>query len=516
MLPALALLVAAVAVLLADAFARYPRPTEAEAPAPGRAWLMWLALGGVGLSLFLTAGQWEGAEAARPLFAGSLLLDRFSLFFDAVILLGTALACLLSPGYLDERDLARGEYYALLLLGALGMVLMAHAGDLLVLFLGLETMSVAVYALAAYLRGEARSAEAGLKYFLLGAFASAVLLYGIALLWGVTGTTRIAGIGASLSSLPDEPLAFVGMVLVLVGFSFKLALVPFHMWTPDVYDGSPTPVTAYMAAAVKAASFAVLLRVVAGAFHTSDLALAPGGAPVGWFPVLIWLSILTMTAGNLLALVQTDVKRMLAYSSVAHAGYAAVALPALVPLEPGVAAAPGAAAAVLFYVLAYAVGTVGAFGALSMVQAEGDDATEVRDLHGLARRHPALAIALTVFLLSLAGLPPTAGFMGKLQVFREALVAGDALHTHTLVLESGHDVLYWLVVVAALNSVVAIVYYLRPVVAMYMRDPRNHWRVLATPAATAALVLCLALTLWLGILPADALGWAREAAAGLP
>jgi len=520
LLPVLVVLLGAVVVLLADVFARYEEGEDGEPPAGARSWLMVLTVGTLLAALACTVWMWSGAADARSVFHGTVVLDRFALFFDGVILLGSGLSCLLAPRYLDARGLARGEFYGLALLGVAGMLVMAHSGDLIVLFVGLETMSVAVYALTAYLRGDPRSAEAGLKYFLLGAFASAILLYGIALLWGVTGTTRLDGIAGALAGTPAlaaDPLTFVGMLFVLVGFGFKVALVPFHMWTPDVYEGAPAPVTAYMASAVKAAGFAVLVRVLVVSLSGRELALAPGpgAAPVGWFQILIWLSILTMTVGNTLALVQTNIKRMLAYSSIAHAGYAAVALPALVPLLGNEPAAPGAAAAVLFYVLAYAVGTVGAFGALSLVQRDGEELTDVRDLHGLSRRHPALAIAFTLFLLSLAGLPPTAGFMAKLQVFAEALAAGDALHGYGLVLASGHDVLYWLVVIAALNSVLAVVYYLRPVVAMYMRPARDHWQVLSGPAITVALLACALLTLWLGLLPGDAVAVAREAAAGL-
>lgn len=519
LLPMLAVIIGGLAVLLADTFASYDADSDATEDG-GRGWLAWLSFGVVAIAGCLLCRAWDAAETPTELFGGMAVQDRYALFTDGVVLLGTGLSILLSPRYLHAHRLARGEWYALILLAAAGMMIMAHSADLILMFLGLETMSVAVYALAGYMRGDARSAEAGLKYFLLGAFASTLLLYGIALLWGATGSTELKEIAATMQQAPalyDDPIVFFGMLLVLVGLAFKVAMVPFHMWTPDVYEGTPTPGTAFMASAVKAAGFAVLVRVLAQAFFDRELALSPGpgaGAPVGWFQLFVWLAIATMVVGNVVAVLQRNVKRMLAYSSVAHAGYATIAVAAMVPLAGGAPAAPGAAAAVLWYVLAYGIATVGAFGCVALIQREGVDLTDVRDLHGLAARHPALALAFTVCLLSLGGLPPTGGFIAKLQVFREALAAGDALAASGALAE-GNSVLYLLVIIGALNSVVAVVYYLRPVVAMYMRRPRDHWRVLTSPAITLALAACVILTLWLGMFPSDTIELAQAATKSL-
>ena len=518
LLPLLVIIAGAMTVLLADTFATYGDDEEAL-PDGGRGWLAWLSFGVVVIAGGTVHWAWEGAATPKSLFGGMAVMDRFALFNDGVLLLGTGLSVLLSPRYLHVHRLARGEWYALMLLATAGMMVMAHSTDLLLLFLGLETMSVAVYALAAYMRGDARSAEAGLKYFLLGAFASTILLYGIALTWGATGSTSLQDIASAFATTPgllDDPIVFAGMLLVLAGMAFKVAMVPFHMWTPDVYEGAPTPATCFMASAVKAAGFAVLIRVLVQAFFDRELALSPGpgAAPVGWFQIMVFLALATMIVGNVVAVLQRNVKRMLAYSSVAHAGYAAIAIAAMVPLSSGAPAAPGAAGAVLWYLLAYGIATVGAFGCVALIQRDGVDLTDVRDLHGLAVRHPALALTFTVCLLSLGGLPPTGGFVAKLQVFREALSAGDALAASGA-LASGDGVLYQLVIVGALNSVVAVVYYLRPVVAMYMRRPRDHWRILSSPAITLALGLCVALTLWLGMFPSDTIELAQAAAAGL-
>ncbi len=519
LLPLIVLIIGGVAVLLADTFATYDADSEATDDG-GRGWLAWLSFGVVAVAGCLLCRAWDAAETPTELFGGMAVQDRYALFTDGVVLLGTGLSILLSPRYLHVHRLARGEWYGLMLLAASGMVIMAHSADLLLLFLGLETMSVAVYALAGYLRGDARSAEAGLKYFLLGAFASTLLLYGVALLWGATGSTNLKEIAGNLSTTPalyDDPIVFAGMLLVLSGMAFKVAMVPFHMWTPDVYEGTPTPGTAFMASAVKAAGFAVFVRVLAQAFFDRELALSPGpgaGSPVGWFQLLVWMAIATMIVGNVVAVLQRNVKRMLAYSSIAHAGYAAIAMAAMVPLSSGGPAAPGAAGAVLWYLLAYGVATVGAFGCVALIQREGVDLTDVRDLHGLAIRHPALSLAFTVCLLSLGGLPPTGGFIAKLQVFREALSAGDAMAASGA-LSEGNSILYQLVIIGALNSVVAVVYYLRPVVAMYMRRPRDHWRVLSSPGITFALAACVALTLWLGMFPSETIELAQAATKGL-
>jgi NADH-quinone oxidoreductase subunit N len=420
-----------------------------------------------------------------------LIFDRFTLFFDMLLCLGAGIAALLAGGYMPEHRLERGEFYALLLFGTFGAMMLAAAGDALILFLGLETMSIGAYAMTAFRRSSPRSAEGALKYFLLGSFAAAILLYGFALLYGATGHTDLAGIGAAVhTSAAHDPLLIVGAVLVLVGVAFKVSAVPFHAWTPDAYEGAPTPATAFMAVAVKAGAFAMLLRVLGLSF--SDEAWTSWAS--GWPPVMAGLAALTMTVANLVAGRQESVKRMLAYSSIAHAGYALVAVTALMrqPAEAG--------ASVLFYLLAYSVSTAGAFGSLILCGSRGREAVSYEDLAGLGKRHPAAALSFSLFLVSLAGIPPTAGFFGKWFVFKAAIESG----------------LYWLAVIAFLNSVIGAYYYLRVLVYMYMREPAAGAPV-AQPMRSgyivAALLVSAALVLALGLTPTRYLDMAVSATA---
>src|SRR5579859_1733445 len=338
-----------------------------------------------------------------------LLIDHFTLFFQMLLCLGGGLAALLAGGYLPEHNLDRGEFYALLLFATFGAMMLAAAGDALTLFLGLETMSIGAYALTAFRRSNPRSAEGALKYFLLGAFAAAVLIYGFALLYGATGHTDLAGIGAAA-----QTGAARNPVLVLVGIVFKVSAVPFHAWTPDAYEGAPTPATTFMAVAVKAGAFAMLLRVLSLSF--SDATWSSWAA--GWPPVVATLAAVTMTVANLIAGRQESVKRMLAYSSIAHAGYLLLGVTAMMrsPQEGG--------GSVLFYLLTYTVSTAGAFGSLILCGSRGREAVSYDDLSGLGKRHPAAALAFSLFLVSLAGIPPTAGFFGKWFVFKAAIDGG--------------------------------------------------------------------------------------------
>jgi NADH-quinone oxidoreductase subunit N len=419
-----------------------------------------------------------------------LIVDRFTLFFDMLLCLGGALAVLLAGGYLPEYNLERGEFYALLLFATFGAMVLAAAGDALTLFLGLETMSIGAYAMTAFRRSNPRSAEAALKYFLLSSFAAAILLYGFALLYGATGHTDLTGIGAAAHASPaHNPLLVVGALLVLVGMVFKVSAVPFHAWTPDAYEGAPTPATTFMAVAVKAAAFAMLLRVLG--FSFGDEAWTSWAS--GWPPVMATLAVLTMTLANLVAGRQESVKRMLAYSSIAHAGYALVGVTALTR-------APGeASASVLYYLLAYSVSTAGAFGTLILCGSRGREAVSYEDLSGLGKRHPAAALAFSLFLVSLAGIPPTAGFFGKWFVFKAAIDGG----------------LYWLAIIAFLNSVIGAYYYLRVLVYMYMREPAAGG-TLAVPMrsgyVTAALIVSAALVVALGLTPTRYLDMAVSAA----
>ncbi|MDP9148487.1 MAG: NADH-quinone oxidoreductase subunit N [Myxococcota bacterium] len=420
-----------------------------------------------------------------------LLLDGFTLFFDMILCLGGALAALLAGGYLPEHRIDRGEFHALLLFATFGAMTLAASGDALTLFLGLETMSIGAYAMTAFRRTNVRSAEGALKYFLLGSFAAAILLYGFALLYGATGHTDLVGIGAAAhTAAARDPLLVLGAALVLVGIVFKVSAVPFHAWTPDAYEGAPTPATAFMAVAVKAAAFAMLLRVLV--LSMGDPTWTSWAS--GWPPVVATLAALTMTVANLIAGRQESVKRMLAYSSIAHAGYMLVGVTAMMRLPAE------ARASVLFYLLAYTVSTAGAFGTLILCGSRGREAVSYEDLSGLGRRHPAPALAFSLFLLSLAGIPPTAGSFAKWFLFKAAIEGG----------------LYWLALLALVNSVIGAYYYLRVLVYMYMREPAAGAPV-AVPMrsgyVTAALVVSAVLVLVLGLTPSHYLDVAVRAAA---
>jgi NADH-quinone oxidoreductase subunit N len=444
-------------------------------------------------ALAFSVGAWlYGVEdlPERASLAPWLVIDRFTLFFDALLCLGGMLAALLAGGYLPEHGIERGEFYMLLLFATVGAMMLAAAGDVLIVFLGLETMSIGAYALTAFRRTSPRSSEGALKYFLLGAFAAALLLYGFALLYGATGHTDLAGIGEVVKRGGDKsPMLIIALALVLVGLLFKVSAVPFHMWTPDAYEGAPTAATTYMAAVVKAGGFAMLLRVLLTCF--GDKASMSWSS--GWPAILAWIAVITMTVANLIAAQQESVKRMLAYSSIAHAGYLLVGVVVCMHSQ-----ADGVSG-VLFYLLTYTVSVAGAFGALILCGSRGKEAVTYEDLAGIGRRHPAAAVAFSLFLVSLAGIPPTAGFFGKWFIFRGAIDAG----------------LYALTVVAFLNSVLAVYYYLRVMVFMYMREPAAGAPV-AVPMrsgyVTAALLLSAILVLILGIVPNQSLEMAIKAA----
>jgi NADH-quinone oxidoreductase subunit N len=423
-------------------------------------------------------------DARRSLFEGMFVHDGLTVFFTLLFCAIGILSVLLSWDYVKRLRINQPEYYALLLCSTMGMVVMAASNDLITIFLGLELMSLALYVLVGFRRGSLESNEASLKYFLLGAFASGFLLYGIALLYGATGTTNIARMTAFLIDSPmlENPLFLVGVVLLLIGFAFKVSAVPFHMWTPDAYQGAPTSVTAFMSAGAKAAGFAALLRVGLNVL---------GDIRAEWAPILTWVAILTMTVGNVTALLQHNLKRMLAYSSIAHAGYVLVAV---------VAGGEEGASAAVFYLAVYTFMNLGAFGILTLLGRANDERVLISDLAGLGFRHPALGIAMTLFMLSLGGIPPTAGFMGKVYVFGVALNAG----------------LVPLVVIGMLNSVVSVFYYLRVTVAMYMQEPQGEpvavsWALPGAIALGAAVVL----TLWWGVQAHALLEQARRSVLGL-
>jgi NADH-quinone oxidoreductase subunit N len=439
-----------------------------------------LSLASLALSIFVSIRLWG---VVRFSINDALVLDRFGLFFFLVIALVSLLTVLLSMGYLDEKTPDQGEYYSLVLFSTLGMMLMAAGGDLIVIFLGLETLSLALYTLSGFRRAELRSNESALKYLLLGAFASGFFLYGIALIYGATGTTVLRRVAAFLADGKSHgPLLVIGGGLLLVGFGFKVASVPFHMWTPDVYEGAPTSVTAFMIAGTKAAAFAAFLRVFLFALPTLH---------IQWSAVIWVLAVLTMTLGNLVALVQNNVKRMLAYSSIAHAGYVLVAI---------VAGGSSGATSVLFYLVAYALMNLGAFAAIIALQGHGQELLFLGDYAGLGFRRPALAACMALFMFSLAGIPPTAGFMGKLYIFSAALEAHYP----------------GLAVIGVLNSVVSVYFYLRLIVIMYMSEPATERSLVPlSAAATCAVALSALGTLQLGLFPAGLLDLARQSVAAL-
>jgi len=395
------------------------------------------------LGLALTLG-FTLAQIGRELtgFSGMVMLDGFSIFVNALLLVSGLLGVALAYGYVKRMGLERGEYYILLLFSVVGMMLMAQAADLIVVFLALELLSIPLYVLAAFARPRAESEEAGLKYFLLGAFATGFVVYGTALVFGATGSTNLIQIvERAAPGASNLLLLSMGAAGILVGFGFKVAAVPFHMWTPDVYQGAPSAVTAFMSSGAKIAGFAALLRVFATAFPS----IAADMTGILWA-----LAALTMVVGNVIAIAQTNIKRLLAYSSIAHAGYI---LMAFVPYgNPDVA--PVSIAAGLFYLVAYAITNFGAWGVVIALEKSEGQGLEIADYAGLARKNPALAAAMTIFMLSLIGLPPTVGLVGKVYLFRAVIDGG----------------FYGLAIIGVLTSLISAYYYLRVVVIMYMRD----------------------------------------------
>jgi NADH-quinone oxidoreductase subunit N len=479
--------VAGVLAMMVDAFARR-----------GQRWLT----GGLSIVGLLAAGAasiWlgTGASGARSAFNGMIVLDQLRLSFTLIFLIVSLLTVLIAAAWIDTEKLPAGEFHVLLLFATCGMMLMAAAGDLVIVFLGLEILSIATYVMAGFRRTDVRSNESSLKYFILGSFASAFLLYGIALIYGATatetlpGTTNIAMIAGRLNHSLYPPLLLAGLAMLLVGFGFKIATAPFHVWTPDVYEGAPTPVTAFMAAGPKAAGFASFMRVFVFGFPVATALASTGGyAHKSWLGALAIMAALTMTVGNVVAIAQNNVKRMLAYSSIAHAGYALVGFVAAGATadaeQRGVALT-----AVAFYLLTYAVMNMGAFAVVTLIARGNDRQNAVDDYNGIGFLSPVLAFSLSLFLLGLLGMPLTAGFMGKVMVFTTAVRQGYV----------------WLVVIAVLNTAVSAYYYLRLIIVMFFRERNAPWDSPRIPASVAiALVLTIAGVFYLGLFPERVIG----------
>ena len=455
--PLLIVIFTAMIVLMVD----LALPRDRKSP------LVVISLVGIALAAIAGASLWgRGLNA----FAGSVSADNFAILFQLILLIVAALSILLSERYIQLKGINYGEYYALMLFSTSGAMLMATSRELITIFVGLEVLSIALYILAGFARTEARSEESAMKYFLLGAFSSGFFLYGIALLYGGTGTTRLdlmAGVPGGLQSV----YSVVGMALLLVGLGFKAAIVPFHSWTPDVYEGAPTSVTAFMSAGAKAGAFAALVRVAIAFLPVSH-----------YFHNVLWvLAVLTMVVGNVIAVQQTNIKRMLAYSSIAHAGYILVGL--IAQNEVG-------RAGILFYVFSYTFMNLGAFGILILLARQGNDLTQIEDLEGLSKRQPAAAFLMALFMLSLAGIPPTAGFIGKFFLFQGAIQAHE----------------YWLASIGLLASVIGVFYYLWIIARMFFKParrefPTNIWA--ASPGAAVAVIVCALASLYFGIRPSN-------------
>ena len=458
----------AMAVLLINVFVK----------GESKGYLGYLSIAGIIVSLFTLVSGWGNPTEA---FSGTIVQDNFAIFFKGIFLISAAMSILITDKYLVREECNQGEIYPLILFATVGMMLMAAGTDLMTIFLGLEVLSVSLYILAGFNRGSLKSNEAGLKYFLLGSFSTGFLLYGMALIYGATGTTKVAKVAAVIAQTgmgTSNIMLLAGVLLMATGFAFKIAAAPFHMWTPDVYEGAPTPMTAFMSVGPKAAGFAAFLRV----FLVALPALQPEWT---W---LIWgMAVLTMTIGNITALYQQNIKRMLAYSSIAHAGYV------LVGFTAGNAVGT---AGILFYMLSYAFMNIGAFAIIILVGKKGEANNNVSDYAGFGYKHPMLGIAMCIFLFSLAGIPPAAGFIGKFYLFSGAIQAGYI----------------WLAIIGVLNSAASVYYYLRVMVFMYFKDPTEEFEwVKLTPAFVICLIIAVAGVLIPGVLPGVFLELAQKA-----
>ncbi len=471
--PLLVLVATGLILILAEAFTRGGR----------RDFLMKLAVVGCAGAFAAAVALYRSiGDESVDLFGGMLVADRLAYVLTGLFSAATAISAMLISDHQRIHRWEVGELYGLMLIAAGGASLLSMAGSLVTIFLGIEMMSIAVYDFMAARRGSRVGAEAAMKYFLMGAFSSGILVYGIALTYGAAGTMDIAAVAEFAAANPSSPLLLAGMLLMVIAFAFKVGAVPFHMWAPDTYEGAPTPITGFLASVAKAAGVIAAVRVFYEAFGGDVL---PYGR-MGWASLFAALAAITMTVGNLSALRQESIKRMLAYSSIAHAGTILVGVVAI-----GVGAADVAIPAVVFYLIAYGATTLGAFGVVSWIGSRGDERLRIDQWSGLATKHPLAALAMTLFLLSLAGIPPLAGFFGKFYVFTAAVQAYD-------------QQLLWLVVVGVLNSVVSIFYYLRVVMVMYFREPEGEFSPVRSAATVIAVGVCAVFVLKMGVLPG---GW---------
>jgi len=446
-------------------------------PSSRKDWLAWFSVAALAACVHLTVSRMGTSVSA---FSNLVILDPYAGFWKLLLYGVTGFTILLSLAYLKVERVNLGEYYGFILLSLSGMMVMVSAADLLTIYLGMELMSLSLYVLAGFKRFDARSLEASAKYFVLGAFSSGMLLYGISLLYGASGNTRLSAVAAVVTARGlDDPMLALAMILLAVGFGFKIAAVPFHMWTPDVYEGSPTSVTAFMAVASKAASFAAFLRVFLEGL---------GGLKANWYALFLIVCLATLMLGNVVAIVQTNIKRMLAYSSIANAGYALIGavVAGYVPADRDAQAF--GLASVMLYLVVYAFMTLGAFAVIAMLRKGGIEGDEIEDYAGLAKRQPVAAFLMLAFMASLAGIPPTAGFIGKFYLFMAAVKADLA----------------WLAVVGVLFAAVSAYYYLRVVMVMYMREPEAPGiepRLAMSPPLTVALACAFAGVLVFGLYP---------------
>ncbi|PLX96436.1 MAG: NADH-quinone oxidoreductase subunit N [Desulfuromonas sp.] len=465
-MPSMVLTGLAMAILMIGVFSK-----------PGKtAHMQWLSLASLVVTGVVTVSAWNNPQFG---FAGHVALDNFATFFTITFLFAAGLTVLMSDDYLQREGYPVGEFYPLILFTTAGAMWMASGTDLMTIFLGLEVLSVSLYVLAGLFRGQVRSNEAGLKYFLLGAFSTGFLLYGVALLYGMTGTTNLADIGQVINSNKDllsNPMLIAGMILLSTGFLFKIAAAPFHMWTPDVYEGAPTPVTAFMSAGPKAAAFAAFMRICMLTFTSLQAEMTS----------LLWiLAVLTMIVGNIIAIQQTNIKRILAFSSIAHAGYALVGM---------VAANAIGLSGILFYMLGYTFMNLGAFAVLVLAGKKGEENLTLEGFSGFGYKRPWLAVAMCIFLFSLMGIPPTAGFAGKFYIFAGAVKGGYL----------------WLAVIGVLNSAVSLYYYLRIMVYMYFKTPEEEydWVKLNT-GALISIIISLVGVFYLGLIPEAVMAMAK-------